>query len=577
MPLLLLPFLLTLSLPGSSSAGPPKVRRSRGGVGGGLLRRIATTAAAPKTATVSSAASTVASRGSRESSYVLTPADFIQNAFQLRMSKRIPALVVSMAADSEQEFPSDTYGDSDDDEETDEFKTPDITIVGLGPYNPDSITEAGLDAIYASSKFFIRTKEHPAVARFFEEGSELAPETFDNIYNDNEEFEEVYEKIAKRVVDEALAMKQIAMEDEDGFSSGVVYGVPGDPFVAESSVGRILDIAQDKGLKVDVISGVSFIEAAMAAVKLDVLAPKLTIVDALEIAGRQYPPISIGTPALVTQIYRPEIASEIKLCLASIYDEEKLVALVHDAGGENEFVEWMDLWEIDHDPSGRIGLRTCMYIPGADDFFFEPPTTFEDLLELAVIRQGDDGIESELEKGNAEDISDDQVGEGLEVDLKEKGTKPVENLGNGEDGDVESWKDENFDDEAALGLIESSATLAACLQRAGNAVQDLEQFQGDEEGLSDIWDKIEEEEAELTEAFGLTLAELVSQLVAAKEKGLLGENRVSDVMRCAAAALDPNPDVEVELLNTMGNESVEFIENEDDMEGSEEDDGGIAA
>lgn len=109
------------------------------------------------------------------------------------------------------------------------------------------------------------------------------------------------------------------------------------------------------------------------------------------------------------------------------------------------------------------------------------------------------------------------------------------------------------------------------------------QFEGEGTALTDTWDSIEVKETELKQAFGFTLAVVLShvaqsanteylfflnqnvltQLVTAKEKGLLGENRISDVMRFAASALSSDREMQRNFLDDLGHEAVEFIENED--------------
>eukprot|EP00954_Amorphochlora_amoebiformis_P016355 1281407-Amorphochlora_amoeboformis.AAC.2 len=178
-------------------------------------------------------------------------------------------------------------------------KQADITIVGLGPSRPQSITEEALATIESSRKFFARTREHPALARFsgmpmrgigWKDGRDCLlavhkylninilmicylillkshdpkkePTVFDDIYDSSKDFSEVYEAIAEKIVTFAEKLKS------DGRSSaaGVVYGVPGDPTVAEATVGQIFRIATQRGLRVRVVSGVSFIEPVLAAV-----------------------------------------------------------------------------------------------------------------------------------------------------------------------------------------------------------------------------------------------------------------------------------------------------------------------
>eukprot|EP00466_Bigelowiella_natans_P005525 jgi/Bigna1/142976/aug1.74_g17684 len=333
--------------------------------------------------------------------------------------------------------------------------------------------------------------------------------TFDSIYDESDDFATVYHKIASVIVEEASKLR------EQGRQGGnIVYAVPGDPSVAEASVRNIRRMAQIKSLNVQVLSGISFVEPVMAAVGYDIL-PKLVIIDALDIASRQYPPI-----------YRAEIASEVKLCLGAVIDEEKKVALVHDAGGDEESVEWVELWEIDHDAEEKIGLRTALFVPGEpstndgnEDVIesLENPVSFEDLVNSAFIAAVNDDFEEEINSKPQEDQN------GLEI--------ASHSLTSGTEG------------ADGTAIVKASDELVKCLARAGEAAETLGIYASDDdslEAMEDGWDAIEAEERELTQAFGNVLAELMLQVASAKEAGLLGEYRISDVVRAAKETLEEN-------------------------------------
>ncbi|GAB5355989.1 hypothetical protein AAMO2058_000252300 [Amorphochlora amoebiformis] len=365
-------------------------------------------------------------------------------------------------------------------------KQADITIVGLGPSRPQSITEEALATIESSRKFFARTREHPALARF--SGMPMEPTVFDDIYDSSKDFSEVYEAIAEKIVTFAEKLKS------DGRSSaaGVVYGVPGDPTVAEATVGQIFRIATQRGLRVRVVSGVSFIEPVLAAVGTDIL-PRLLVLDALDISGRYYPPLPTATPLLITQLYRREIASEVKLALEAMFDETHKIAIVHDAGGTEELIEWIPLYELDHDPQNRIGLRTALFVP--PQIVGDPSTPegvavvpgFEDAVELAFQKAVDDGFDPDLEMDEGDSI--------------------------------EIFSDPPPDENAGQSLVDASRQLADCIARSSRENTVLEDMQREEEALTD--------------AFGTVLAEVLVQFAQAREAGLVGDKRITDVIYSA--------------------------------------------
>jgi len=140
----------------------------------------------------------------------------------------------------------------------------------------------------------------------------------------------------------------------------VIYGVPGDPFIAEATPAMICARAKDENLIVEIIPGVSFLEPTFAALQSDPL-PQVTILDALEMQTAHYPSFPPDKPALIVQLYSQEIASNVKLTLMTVFPDQHSVTLIHDAGTDLEIVEERPLYEIDR--SQQIKNRTALYVP----------------------------------------------------------------------------------------------------------------------------------------------------------------------------------------------------------------------
>ena len=120
-----------------------------------------------------------------------------------------------------------------------------ITIVGLGPGDPKQLTLEAQQVLREAREVYLRTCHHPTVAS-------LPPgpsfQHFDHLYEEKEAFAEVYDEIARQVLE--LGRRP----------GGVVYAVPGHPLVGEASVQRILALAEQQGMDVRVVEGLSFIE-----------------------------------------------------------------------------------------------------------------------------------------------------------------------------------------------------------------------------------------------------------------------------------------------------------------------------
>ncbi len=222
-----------------------------------------------------------------------------------------------------------------------------LTIMGLGPGDPDLVTRKAWGELENSDNVYLRTRHHPGVASL---PNNHTYKSFDAIYEQAESFEIVYQTIVDTLVNEAK-------------SADVIYAVPGDPTVAEAAVFGLLKACRDAQIQVEIVHGVSFIEPTLAAVQLDAGAG-IQLFDALDIAQAYHPPINPDFPAIITQIYSQQVASDIKLTLMNQYPDEFVVMFVHAAGTTMQRVDKMPLYEID-----RVGLAdlSSLVVPAYAD------------------------------------------------------------------------------------------------------------------------------------------------------------------------------------------------------------------
>lgn len=249
-----------------------------------------------------------------------------------------------------------------------EQKQAGITILGLGPGSADLITVEARAWLEKISELYVRTAQHPAVQGL---SARMSVHSFDALYEEHASFDETYENIVQQVL------------RLGGRPQGVTYAVPGHPYVAEATSPEIVRRAKEKGIPVRVIEGLSFLEPVFTALALDPF-PFLTLMDALELGQRLQPQFPPSSPLLVTQIYSRMIASEVKMALSSVYPDEVMVRLVHDAGTAQCRVQALPLYEIDR--QNEIGLRTVLYVPA-----LPAETSFEDFQEVIARLRAPDG------------------------------------------------------------------------------------------------------------------------------------------------------------------------------------------
>jgi tetrapyrrole methylase family protein/MazG family protein len=215
-----------------------------------------------------------------------------------------------------------------------------ITIVGLGPSNRKHTSVGAWELLLAAPTVFVRTAMHPVV----DELSGVRLISFDGLYESAESFDEVYEGIAARLVDEAAS------------GGDVVYAVPGHPLVGERSVGILMARARERGIEVRIVGSESFIEPVLEAVGVgfDV---GLKILDALSLDEARPDP---DVPNLIYQVYDRSIASEVKLSLMETYADEFEVTIVAGAGTDGMEVRTAPLFELDR---GEFDHLSTVYVP----------------------------------------------------------------------------------------------------------------------------------------------------------------------------------------------------------------------
>lgn len=218
-----------------------------------------------------------------------------------------------------------------------------ITIVGLGPGNGRLLTREAWELLSNSERVYFRTLRHPTVADL---PAHIERISFDDIYDRAERFELVYAEI----VDKLLAL---------GKDTDIVYAVPGHPFIAESTVTRLVQAAEAQQIPVRVVAGLSYVELCLTAVKVDGI-EGLQLFDAIELTEYLYPPVNPDFPLLLGQVYSRLLASDLKFVLSRVYPEEHQVELIHSAGNDDEVVEKVHLYEIDH--SDKINHLTSLYV-----------------------------------------------------------------------------------------------------------------------------------------------------------------------------------------------------------------------
>jgi tetrapyrrole methylase family protein / MazG family protein len=210
---------------------------------------------------------------------------------------------------------------------------PRVVVAGIGPAGPDQVTAEVLSAIGRIPHRFLRTRRHPAASVVSE------AESFDEIYDRADTFDEVYLTIVENLVASAT------------MHSEVLYVVPGSPLVLERSVRYLL---ADDRVDVTVLAGMSFLDLAYARLKLDPIEARLTLID-----GHLFTTASAGCDGamLVAHCHNQRVLSDIKLSLEDGPD----VTVLQRLGLPDEHVATVPWNELDREV--EADHLTSIFIP----------------------------------------------------------------------------------------------------------------------------------------------------------------------------------------------------------------------
>ena len=207
---------------------------------------------------------------------------------------------------------------------------PQILIVGLGPGGISSLPLENLKIMEnAGRALFLRTGQHPAADELKDRG--ITFRTFDHYYDQFDSFQEVYIRIAQDLLDRTGETQ-------------VVYAVPGHPLVAEESVGILMDLCRERGVKFRTVPAMSFLDSIFSLLALDP-GRGLHIIDALQVDTNRPDPALTN---IVLQVYNNLVAGDTKLTLMDYYPDEHPITVIRAAGVEDqEKLTEIPLYELD--------------------------------------------------------------------------------------------------------------------------------------------------------------------------------------------------------------------------------------
>ncbi|MGX7112866.1 SAM-dependent methyltransferase [Gemella cuniculi] len=222
-----------------------------------------------------------------------------------------------------------------------------IYIIGLGPNNSANIKENIKNLLLnnTSAKIIARTKEHPAIE--FLQNNDIAFETCDRFYTENDNFENTYNQIASYISNCAK-------------NTDVMYLVPGHPMVAELTTQLLIKSNET----VKVIGGESFLDSCFNAAKFDPV-EGFSLLDATNHDTLKN--INQKNHILITQCYDDITAANISDKLMNYYPYDYEITIIEQAGAEDEKIYTTSLNELSATVGENVNNLRAVYIPPYKD------------------------------------------------------------------------------------------------------------------------------------------------------------------------------------------------------------------
>ena len=217
---------------------------------------------------------------------------------------------------------------------------PVITIVSLGPGDPDLLNIKSINALRNACSLILRTANHPLTAWL--DLQKISWCSLDHFYDTAEDFDELNRLIAEHILNQASC-------------GHVVYAVP-DAY-SDHTVKALFAQAYDSAV-INVVPGVGSTDHYLSGSLSMLNSVPLTISPASDLlsAGSFDPNQSL----LITELDNPVLAGQIKILLSEALEDEHTIYLLRNHSGPVS----LQLYQIDRVTD--IDHMTAIFIPGSD-------------------------------------------------------------------------------------------------------------------------------------------------------------------------------------------------------------------
>ena len=244
-----------------------------------------------------------------------------------------------------------------------------ITIAALGPDSGEMLTLGALEAMRQADALVLRTARHGVAGVLARQGIEY--QTLDALYERSEDFDELCRTAAAALVEKAKTCENLCYAVSEPGSDATV---------------RALAAALPADVTLRVVGGVSLADcAACAVIPFGVNTENLRTITALSVAELR---VQADSPQVVTEIDNRYLASDVKLWLSDLFEDEMTVYFLENAAQPGAAARPIPLCELDR--QAHYDHRTAVLVPRVS-VYERSRATYEDFVEVISRLRGPGG------------------------------------------------------------------------------------------------------------------------------------------------------------------------------------------
>lgn len=235
-----------------------------------------------------------------------------------------------------------------------------ITVAALAPDSGDMLACGVYDALRSAPRLLLRTAVHGVADRLKSEG--IVFETLDALYEQTEDFDELCDLAVEKII-------KLARQGET-----LCYAVS-EP--QNDATVRLLAKKLPEDIELRVLAGMTLADAAACAVlPFGVNTENLRTLTALSALETR---VQANCPQVITELDNRYLASDVKLWLCDLFDDETTVYFLENAAELSPKARAIELCELDRQE--KYDHRTAVLVP-AVSVFDRSRASYEDFVQV---------------------------------------------------------------------------------------------------------------------------------------------------------------------------------------------------